>query len=206
MKVLVACEFSGVVRDAFLRRDHDAWSCDLLPTESIKLDETGAVRHIQGDVLGVLNADWDLMIAHPPCTYLSRAAGRWLYPNGRLDQKRYQKGLEAKRFFYKLLNAKIPCIAVENPTPFTVFGLSQPSQVIQPYQFGHPFSKRTLLWLRNLPLLKPVCTVENYIPYLPSNTGGKKRGQRYSSGVSKNTKKSSITFQGIADAMACQWG
>jgi len=199
MKVLVACEFSGIVREAFAKRGHDAWSCDLLPTEI-------PGQHIQGDVLPILNQDWDLMIAHPPCTYLSRAAGRWLYGGGKINKKRYELGLEGKEFFMAILNAPIQKICVENPTPFKIFGLPQHTQAIQPYEYGHIYSKRTLLWLKNLPNLIPTQIITDFKPYLPSNTGGKKKGQKYSIGVSKNAKQSSKTFQGIANAMAEQWG
>jgi hypothetical protein len=147
------------------------------------------------------------MIAHPPCTYISRAGARWMYPTaGNLSQERFDKAMEAKDLFMKLLNAPIAYIAVENPTPLKVVGLPKQSQAVQPYEYGHPYSKRTLLWLKNLPLLSPTEIVSDYKPYLPSNTGGKKRGQSYSRGVSKNAKESSKTFSGVAKAMAEQWG
>ena len=200
MKILVACEYSGTVRDAFAELGHDAWSCDTLPTES-------KGNHIQDDVLKHLDKDWDLLIAHPPCTYLSRAGARWLYPKAKqLDQTRYEKGLKGKEFFMKLLDSSIDKIAIENPTPFRIFNLPKPTQVIQPYEFGHNFSKRTLLWLKNLTQLKPTDIVDNYKPLLPSNTGGKKRGQKSSSGFVYNAKDASKTFTGIAKAMAEQWG
>ena len=200
MKILVACEYSGTVRDAFAELGHDAWSCDTLPTES-------KGNHIQDDVLKHLDKDWDLLIAHPPCTYLSRAGARWLYPKAKqLDQARYEKGLKGKEFFMKLLDSSIDKIAIENPTPFRIFNLPKPTQVIQPYEFGHNFSKRTLLWLKNLTQLKPTDIVDNYKPLLPSNTGGKKRGQKSSSGFVHNAKDASKTFIGIAKAMAEQWG
>ena len=200
MKVLIACEFSGIVRDAFSERGHDAWSCDVLTTES-------KGKHIQDDVLNHLDKDWDLLIAHPPCTYLSRAGARWLYPKAKqLDQARYEKGLKGKEFFMQLLNAPIEKIAIENPTPFKIFNLPKPTQAVQPYEFGHNFSKRTLLWLKNLTQLKPTDIVDNYKPLLPSNTGGKKRGQKSSSGFVHNAKDASKTFTGIAKAMAEQWG
>ena len=200
MKILVACEYSGTVRDAFAELGHDAWSCDTLPTES-------KGNHIQDDVLKHLDKDWDLLIAHPPCTYLSRAGARWLYPKAKqLDQARYEKGLKGKEFFMKLLDSSIDKIAIENPTPFRIFNLPKPTQVIQPYEFGHNFSKRTLLWLKNLTQLKPTDIVDNYKPLLPSNTGGKKRGQKSSSGFVHNAKDASKTFTGIAKAMAEQWG
>ena len=199
MRVLVACEYSGTVRDAFLKAGHDAMSCDLLPT-----DVPGP--HYQGDVFDVINNGWDMVIAHPPCTYLSRAGARWTYKSGKLNNDRYIKGLLAKDFFLKLLNVDCTYVAIENPTPMKVFELPPHSQVVQPYQFGHPFSKRTLLWLKNLPQVIPTNVLKDFTPYLPSNTGGKKRGQSFSRGTSKNWKQSAKTFQGIADAMAAQWG
>ena len=200
MKILVACEYSGTVRDAFAELGHDAWTCDTLPTAS-------KGNHIQDDVLKHLDKDWDLLIAHPPCTYQSRAGARWLYPKAKqLDQARYEKGLKGKEFFMQLLNAPIEKIAIENPTPFKIFNLPKPTQAVQPYEFGHNFSKRTLLWLKNLTQLKPTDMVNDYKPLLPSNTGGKKRGQKSSSGFVHNAKDASKTFIGIAKAMAEQWG
>ena len=199
MKILVACEYSGVVRDSFTNLGHDAWSCDILPTET-------KGNHIQDDVLKHLDKGWDLLIAHPPCTYLSRAGARWLYPKaGQLDQVRYEKGLKGKEFFMALYNAPIKKIAVENPTPFKIFNLPKPTQIVQPYEYGHSFSKRTLLWLKNLPQLIPTDIISEYKPLLPSNTGGKKRGQKSSSGFVHNAKDASKTFSGIAKAMAEQW-
>lgn len=195
MRVLVACEFSGIVRDAFLARGHDAWSCDLLDTER-------PGPHIKGDVLDHLDDGWDLMIAHPPCTFLSNAGAVWLWRGGLLNRDRYEKGVIAAEFFTKLLKASISHIAVENPTPSRIFRLPEASQVIQPHQFGHPYSKRTLLWLRNLPLLAATGNVESFQPYVDS-TSSRRRGRK---GMVRNTKQRSRTFQGIADAMADQWG
>ena len=202
LRILIACEFSGTVRDCFYKKGHDVWSCDILPT-------TSKGNHIQDDVLNHLNKNWDLMIAHPPCTYLARAGARWLYPNKKLDNDRYKKGIEAKNFFMKLYNAPIKKIAIENPTPMRVFNLPKHTMFIQPYQFGHSFSKKTLLWLKNLPNLKPdkdepIKKSNNYKQLLPSNTGGKKFGLRYSFS-SVRGKESSITFKGVANAMAKQW-
>lgn len=192
MKVLVACEYSGVVRDAFIAQGHDAWSCDILPTDS-------PGPHYKGDVRDLLYNNWDLMIAHPPCTYLSNAGARFLYPKGKLNRERLKLGMEAKKFFMLLYNADIPRIAVENPTPSTVFGLPSYTQVIQPYEFGHPVQKRTCLWLKGLPPLKPTRIVKNpqssKVPGNWFNKGGKDR--------QKNRAK---TFEGIAKAMASQWG
>jgi hypothetical protein len=143
------------------------------------------------------------MIAHPPCTYLSRAGARWLHQGGSINQERYKKGLEAKEFFLSLLNANIPRIAIENPTPLKIYGLPKHTQSIQPYMFGHPFSKKTLLWLKGLPELKATDLIKEYSPYLPSNTGGKKRGQKFKiKNVVRDPKEASKTFKGIAEAMA----
>jgi len=192
MRVLVACEYSGRVRDAFSKLGHDAWSCDLLNTET-------PGNHYTGSILDILDQEWDLMVAHPPCTYLSNAGARYLYPQGKLNQERLEKGLKAKEFFMALYNANIPRIAIENPTPSKVYGLPQYSQSIQPYEYGHPFQKRTCLWLKGLPMLVPTQIVEERqstkIPGNWFNKGGKDR-----------QKERARTFQGIADAMADQWG
>jgi len=192
MRVLVACEYSGRVRDAFSKLGHDAWSCDLLDTET-------PGNHYTGSILDILDQEWDLMVAHPPCTYLSNAGARYLYPQGKLNQERLEKGLKAKEFFMALYNANIPRIAIENPTPSKVYGLPQYSQSIQPYEYGHPFQKRTCLWLKGLPMLISTQIVEERqstkIPGNWFNKGGKDR-----------QKERARTFQGIADAMADQWG
>jgi hypothetical protein len=192
MRVLIACEYSGRVRDAFIRAGHNAMSCDLLPTEA-------PGPHYQGSVLDIINDGWDLMIAHPPCTYLSNAGARWLYAGGKLNQQRYETGLEAKEFFLALMSAGIPMIAIENPVPSKVFDLPRYTQAIQPYEFGHPFKKKTCLWLKNLPKLNPTSIVETRestkIPGNWFNKGGKER-----------QKERARTFSGIAEAMANQWG
>ena len=198
MKVLVACEYSGTVRDAFAAKGHDAWSCDILPSET-------KGNHIQDDVLKHLDRDWDMMIAHPPCTYLSNAGARFLYPKSKLNKDRYKLGLKAKEFFMALYNAPIDKICVENPISSKIFELPKHTQTIQPYEYGHPFSKNTRLWLKNLPQLKPTNTLEKYKPLLPSNSGGKKRGQSYFYSVIRG-KVAAKFFTGIAKAMADQWG
>ena len=198
MKVLIACEYSGTVRDAFTSKGHDAWSCDIIPTES-------SGNHIQDDILKHLDKGWDMMIAHPPCTYLSNAGARFLYPKGKLNKDRYKLGLKAKEFFMALYNAPINKICVENPISSKIFELPKHTQTIQPYEYGHPFSKNTRLWLKNLPQLKPTNTLEEYKPLLPSNSGGKKRGQSYSYSVIWG-KVAAKFFTGIANAMADQWG
>ena len=192
MKILIACEFSGIVRDAFKAKGHDAWSCDLLPTEI-------PGQHIQDDVLKHLDDGWDMMIAHPPCTYISNAGAVQLYPKKILNEERYKKGMIAVKFFMNLYNANIPKIAIENPTPSKVFGLPIYSQVIQPYEHGHPYKKRTCLWLKNLQKIIPTNIMEERqstkIPGNWYNHGGKARQQNRAR-----------TFLGIANAMAEQWG
>lgn len=192
MRVLVACEFSGIVRDAFAARGHDAWSCDLLPTER-------PGNHIQGDVLEILGDDWDLMIGHPPCTYLSNAGARHLYRGGDLQQDRLALGLKAKELFMALLNAPIEKVCIENPIPSTVFLLPKYEQVIQPFHFGHPFQKRTCLWLKNLPPLisTAICAEAQ---------SSKVAGNWFNKGGADRQQNRAKTFPGIANAMAEQWG
>ena len=187
----------------FRKLGHEAYSCDLQECSGGYPE-----WHIRGDALvEAYSGKYDLMVAHPPCIFMSKAGARWMYPTaGNLCQSRFNKSQEARAFFMKLLNAPIEMIAVENPTPLKVVGLPPHTQAIQPYEHGHPYSKRTLLWLKNLPLLQPTNIVDEYTTYLPSNTGGKKRGQSYSRGISKNSKESSKTFKGVAQAMAEQWG
>ena len=182
----------GIVRDAFAAKGHDAWSCDILSTES-------PGNHFQGDVLEHLNKGWDLMIAHPPCTYLSNAGARYLYPKGKLNKDRYKLGLKAKEFFMQLYNAPINKICVENPISSRIFSLPKYTQTIQPYEYGHPVQKKTCLWLKNLPELKPTNIIykrqSTKIPGNWFNKGGKDR--------QKNRSK---FFVGFAQAMADQWG
>ena len=200
-EILIACEESQAITKAFRELGYNAYSCDLLPCSGGHPE-----WHIQGDAFAeAYSGKYDMMIAHPPCTYISRAGARWMYPTaGNLSKERFNKAMKAKDFFVKLLNAPIPYIAIENPTPLKVVELPKESQVVQPYEYGHPYSKRTLLWLKNLPLLSPTKLVSDYKPYLPSNTGGKKRGQKYQyKNISQ--KESSKTFSGIAKAMSEQW-
>lgn len=193
MKVLIACEFSGIVREAFRARGHDAWSCDLLPTEI-------PGNHIKGDVLSVLNNDWDLMIAHPPCTYLSNAGARFMYPKGKLNQDRLNMALEAKKFFMELYNAPIEKICIENPIPTKIIGLPDYTQIIQPYYFGDEVQKKTCLWLKNLPNLDYNIVSKTK----PQST--KMPGNWFNKGGKDRQKNRSRTFKGIANAMAEQWG
>lgn len=198
MRVLVACEYSGIVRDAFIRFGHDAMSCDLFPTEN-----NGP--HYQGPVQDVINDGWDLMIAHPPCTYLSNAGARWLYPGGALNQDRYMKGVEAKKFFDFLWSSEIKKICIENPKPSKIYGLPAHSQTIQPFHYGHEISKRTHLWLKGLPDLIPTNLVESK-GHLCGSFTSKNKGIKEKQVIGKTWKDRSRTFHGIAEAMAKQWG
>ena len=190
MRILVACEFSGIVRDAFIAKGHEAVSCDLLPTER-------PGPHYQGDVFDIIdNGWWDMMIAHPPCTYLCRHRSRW---NKKTDR---QKQNEAKAFFMRFLNANIEKICVENPVPLRAFNLPKYDQIIQPYHHGHDHSKKTCLWLKNLPLLKKTNEVELTYHTTPN-------GRRFTKGwyfTPRTSIARSRTFPGIAAAMADQWG
>lgn len=192
MKVLVACEFSAVVRDAFRALGHDAWSCDLLPTEG------DPAWHIQGDALDAINAQfWDLLIAHPPCTYLSNSGVRWLYENGKgavRDEERWRQMERAAGFFRALWFASIDRVAIENPIQHRHCRIEKPSQIIQPFQHGHGETKATGLWLRNLPPLKPSNIVEGRTPRVHHVSPGPDRW-----------KERSRTLPGIARAMAQQW-
>ena len=192
MKVLIACEYSGIVRNAFAAKGHDAWSCDILPTES-------PGNHFQGDVLEHLDKGWDLMIAHPPCTYLSNAGARFLYPKGKLNKDRYKLGLKAKEFFMALYNAPINKICVENPISSKIFELPKYTQTIQPYEYGHPVQKKTCLWIKNLKTLTPTKVIQK-----PQST--KIPGNWFNKGGKDRQKNRSKFFQGIANAMADQWG
>lgn len=199
MKVLVACEFSGIVREAFRAQGHDAWSCDLLPTER-------PGQHIQADVLEILQEAWDLAICHPPCTYLTNAGVRHLHShvasrngvrakiNG---EDRWVECIRAAKFFNALKTCKVPRVAVENPIPhgYARDLIGPYTQLIQPWQFGHGETKATCLWLKNLPKLKPTKVVEGRVPRVHFTSPGPDRW-----------KKRSRTYTGIAEAMADQWG
>ena len=183
VRVLVACEYSGVVRDAFIKAGHDAMSCDLLPTES-------PGPHYQGDIFDIIGDGWDLMIAHPPCTHLSVSGARWF--KEKISDGRQKAAIY---FFFDLVNVNIERVALENPIGIMSTIYRKPDQIIQPWQFGHGETKATCLWLRWLPLLHPTNIVsgrESRIHKMPpSNTRGKDRSR---------------TYEGIAAAMAEQWG
>lgn len=218
MNVLIACEESQAVCKEFRRLGHNAFSCDI-----IECSGGHPEWHIRWDALALINGNcsfmtcdgelhridgkWDMIIAHPPCTYMSKAGARWMFPKaGEVNQKRLRQAMEAKDFFFRFLNADCPRIAVENPRPLKIVMLPTPTQVVQPYQFGHPYSKATCLWLKGLPLLKPTEIVKDFKPYLPSNTGAFSRGGGGSRGVAHDAKTASLTFPGFAKAMAEQWG
>ncbi len=201
MRVLVACEESQAVTIELRKLGHEAYSCDIVPCSGGHPE-----WHLQQDVLPLLNEKWDMIIAFPPCTYLSNAGACRLYPKkGQLNMERYKKGLEAKEFFLKFLNADCPRIAVENPVSSSVFEMPQYTQEIQPYMFGHPYTKKTRLWLRGLPNLIPTETVKPIGPYVPAGTGRKDRSKYGSAKRGEDAKNRSKTFHGIAKAMAEQW-
>lgn len=196
LRILVACEFSGRVREAFRKLGHDAWSCDLLPADD------NSPYHYQCDVLSILDKDWDMMIAHPPCTYLTNAGVSWLHK----QEGRKELMKEGADFFKALLDAPMPLIAVENPImhkyAVEIIGRRQ-DQVVQPWMFGHTERKATCLWLKNLPKLEPTNNVKEEMLKLPKN---KQQRLHYLPPSSERWKLRSTTYQGIADAMAEQWG
>jgi hypothetical protein len=190
MKVLIACEYSGAVRDAFIQQGHDAMSCDLLPT-----DVDGP--HYHGNVFDVINDGWDLMIGHPPCTHLAVSGARWFK-----DKVEEQK--EALAFVQRLMDAPIEKIAIENPVSVISSRIRKPDQIIQPWMFGHPEAKATCLWLKNLPKL-----VVTDILSLPESGRWENQtpsGQNKLGPSPLRWKERSKTYQGIANAMAQQWG
>lgn len=219
MNVLIACEESQEVCKAFREKGHRAFSADLQDCSGGRPE-----WHIKGDVIPLINGDcifktadshthtqvgeWDLIIAHPPCTYLSNAGACRLYPRkGQLDETRLRKGIMAKDFFMEFWYARCPRIAIENPMPSSVYCMPKQSQVIQPYEFGEPWSKKTYLWLKGLPPLMATEIVPDYKPFLPSGTSRKLGGDSYGAkGCAHESKPRSKTFPGIAKAMADQWG
>lgn len=181
MKILIACEFSGIVREAFKAKGHNVWSCDLIDSEI-------SGQHIKGNILDILNDKWDFLIAFPPCTHLCVSGARW-FKNKINEQKK------AIEFFKLLINAPINHIAIENPIGIMSTHYRKPDQIIQPWQFGHGETKATCLWLKNLPILKPSNIVsgrENRIHKMPPSIN--------------RSKERSRTYKGIAEAMANQWG
>lgn len=219
MKVLVACEESQRVCTEFRKLGHEAYSCDIEPCSGGHPE-----WHIQDDVLPLLNGNcefctldgtvhkifgkWDMIIAHPPCTYLSNAGACRLYPQkGILNQERYEKGLQAKEFFTEFINADCDKVCIENPVHCKIFDMPKYTQEIQPYMFGEPYTKKTRLWLFGLPQLHPTNMItENIRPFLPSGTGRKIKEKYGMAKRGNDSKERSKTFWGIAKAMAEQWG
>lgn len=221
MRVLIACEESQAVCKAFRAKGHEAFSCDIQESSG------GAPEwHIKGDVLPIINGDcmfvtedgtvhlqegpWDLLIAHPPCTYLSNAGAARLYKviDGEtwINRARFELGMDGKEFFMEFLNANCEKIAIENPTPSGVYRMPPYTQVVQPYEYGDPYTKRTCLWLKGLPPLKPTNIVQPVCPWI---SGGSKKADgtpRENIGLINVAKIRSKTFLGIASAMADQWG
>lgn len=212
--VLVGCEESQAVTIELRKLGVTAFSCDIEPCSGGHPE-----WHIQEDLLKVIKGGhfitqsgerifidkWVALIAFPPCTYMSKAGARWMYPvKGVISPERYLKAIEAKKFFMELYNSDIPFKSLENPLPLKIIGLPKETQKIQPYQYGHPYSKNTLLWLKGFPPLVPTNIIDTHTPYIPSNTGGAKRGTKATIHYI-NQKERSKTFPGIAKAMAQQW-
>ena len=193
MKVLVACEFSGTVRDAFIRQGHEAMSCDFFPSET-------KGPHYQGDVMDIIGDGWDLMIAHPPCTYLAVSGMHWT-TRGLRDPQLTEDALSLVK---KLLEAPIPRICLENPVSIISSRIRKPDQIIQPWWFGHDASKKTCLWLKGLPALTPTDLLEGDNKTRRSNQTPS--GQNRLPPSPDRWKERSKTYQGIAEAMALQWG
>ena len=219
MKILVACEESQAVTIELRRLGHEAYSCDIQECSGGHPE-----WHIKGDVLPLLNGDcefytmdgerhaisgrWDMIIAHLPCTYLTNAGARWLWAGGKLNEERYKKGMEARKFFMRFIEADCPRIAVENPIPSAVYELPTYTQIIQPYEYGHPHTKKTCLWLKGLSPLQPTKIVK---PEKGRRFQQKNGNWRYSCwemdqrGGKERARERSKTFPGIAKAMAEQW-
>lgn len=201
MKILVACEESQAVTIELRRLGHEAYSCDI-----IECSGGHPEWHLQVDALELLKMKWDMIIAHPPCTYLTNAGARHLWKGHQLNQERYEKGVEAKKFFMAFLNADCPRIAVENPIPSRVFELPKYTQTIQPYEYGHPYTKKACLWLKGLPALVPADVVEPVATWCPSGSYSGKHGDKHRGMFTTDRAKNrSKTFPGIAKAMAEQW-
>lgn len=218
MKILVACEESQTVCKAFRALGHEAYSADIQEPSGGHPE-----CHILGDVLPLINGhctfytmdgrahdiagEWDMIIAFPPCTYMTNAGAVRMRVKGQIVQERYNKAMEAKAFFMEFYNAQCPRVAIENPTPMKIINLPEYTQAIQPYQFGHPYSKRTCLWLRNLPPLRPTKILASHEPYV---NGGCKDAhgnyRKFQGRKERDPKIRSKTFPGIAEAMADQWG
>lgn len=194
MKIIIACEYSGIVRDAFTKKGHDVWSCDILPTESIG-------QHIQGNVIEVLNDGWDMMIAFPPCTHLAVSGA--LYFEEKKKDGRQQQGID---FFMQMINAPIKKIAVENPVSIMSTIYRKPDQIIQPWQFMEIYNKKICLWLKKLPILLPISNITPKFNWCSSSYRSGSRKKSPLKSLHRDPKKRSEFFPGIAKAMASQWG
>lgn len=202
MRVLIACEFSGIVRDAFRSLGHEAWSCDILPTD------INPQFHYQQDIFQVINYDWDLMIAHPPCTYLTVTGNKWMKPEflSRFPERQQQR-LDAIEFFIRLMEAPINKIALENPVGIMSTSYRKPDQYIHPYYFGDPHSKKTGLWLKNLPKLESTKIVEpEFYIYKDGRRDPMWHVETMKLKPLERMKARSRTYPGIAKQMAIQWG
>lgn len=217
MRVLIACEESQRVCVAFREKGHEAYSCDIIEPsgghpewhilgDALKAIRGGVIQTMDGKCHNV--GKWDMIIGHPPCTYLTNAGAVRMRINGEINTERYEKAMEAKKFFLSLLNADCEKIAIENPVPMKIVGLPQYDQIIQPFQFGHPYTKRTCLWLKGLPKLIPTEIITQGIT--PWVNGGCKDAhgnyRRFQGRKERDPKNRSKTFHGIAKAMAEQWG
>ncbi|MES2382878.1 MAG: DNA cytosine methyltransferase [Bacteroidota bacterium] len=204
MRVLIACEESQAVCTAFRKVGHEAYSCDLKPCSGGHPE-----WHYQQDVTELLKEKWDLIIAHPTCTYLSNAGAARLYPiKGIIDQHRFEKGLQAKKFFMLFYNSSCPRVCIENPIPSTIYDLPKYDQMIQPYEYGHAYSKKTCLWLKGLPVLEPTKIIkENVISWVSGGSKDHKGNPRKRKATNhRSSETRSKTFAGVAQAMADQWG
>ena len=201
MRVLLACEESQIVAKEFRVLGHEAYSCDVLPTSG-----NNPEWHIQGDVMNYLDDGWDMIIGFPPCTYMTNGGAVRMYPKkGQIDSGRFEKAMEAKAFFMAIYNAPAKHIAIENPLPMTIIGLPQRSQLIHPYEFGDPYSKKTCLWLKNLPNLVPTNVLSEYQPFINGGGGRLNRAHYKDKKFAGGSIARSKTFPGIAKAMALQW-
>lgn len=219
MRILVACEESQAVTKEFRRLGHEAYSCDIIecsgghPEWHIRWDATALINGnctfmTCDGTLHKIDGRWDMLIAHPPCTYLSNAGAARLYPQkGQINQERYQKGLEAKEFFLRFYDADCEKICIENPIPTRIYELPPYTQTVQPYEHGHEYSKKTCLWLKNLPNLMPTNKVKPICSWVSGGSKDNNGNKRKNCGMTfRDSKTKSKTFPGIAKAMAEQWG
>lgn len=218
MRVLVACEESQTVCMAFRKLGHEAYSCDVqepsgghpewhILGDVIPLINGNCAFTTMGGVLVEVNGPWDLIIAHPPCTYMANSGAVRMRVKGEIQPERYAKAMEAKDFFMRFYNAECPRVCIENPVPMKLVGLPPYDQIIQPCEYGHPYSKRTCLWLKGLPYLRPTNILEHHEPYVNGGNPDAHGNYRQFKGRNERDQKTrSKTFVGIAEAMAEQWG